>query len=113
MSKGKNEAMKRRDFGQGMAAAALISAALGARESDAEETHPQGEQLEVGMLLYPQLTLLDLLGPQTVLGIGSVIGLVLLMVGLIPRSTRELGDGPPLSAEQALREVKIEARSKA
>jgi cyclohexyl-isocyanide hydratase len=76
MSKGKNEAMKRRDFGQGMAAAALISAALGARESEAEETHPQGKQLEVGMLLYPQLTLLDLLGPQTVLSAHAKVHLV-------------------------------------
>src|SRR6266446_3994904 len=63
--------MKRRDFGKGITATALVPA-LGARKSKAEEAHapgsdPPGKPLEVGMLLYPQLTLLDLVGPQTVL----------------------------------------------
>ena len=34
-------------------------------------------------------------GARTVLGVGSVIGLVLLLVALLPRSTRELGDADP------------------
>jgi hypothetical protein len=37
-------------------------------------------------------------GARTVLGLGSVIGLALLVVGLLPRSTRELGDAQPSSS---------------
>lgn len=69
-----------------------------------------------------------MLGAQTVLGIGSVIGLALLAVGLVPRSTRELGlDDPaveivaahaiaasaPGSAEQRPGDVRVEAGRKA
>jgi MFS family permease len=34
-------------------------------------------------------------GARTLLGVGSVVGLVLLLVALLPRSTRELGDADP------------------
>jgi MFS family permease len=34
-------------------------------------------------------------GARTVLGVGSVVGLVLLLLALLPRSTRELGDADP------------------
>jgi len=54
--------MKRRDFGKQIAAAGLASAVLGTHKSLADD-----KQIQVGMLLYPQLTLLDLIGPQTVL----------------------------------------------
>ena len=75
MSEGEDEAMKRRDFGKEMAAA-LVSAALLADKIQGGETPPQASQLEVGMLLYPHLTLLDLLGPQTVLSGHANIHLV-------------------------------------
>ncbi len=70
--------MNRRDFGHRIAAAALVSTAL-AQKSRAEETAiftPSGKPLEIGMLLYPGLTLLDLIGPQTVLAGSSKIHLV-------------------------------------
>ncbi len=51
-------------------------------------------------------------GARTVLGAGSVIGLLLLFVALIPRSTRELTLGSR-SAEQLARDVPVEARSEA
>ncbi len=38
-------------------------------------------------------------GARTVLGVGSAIGMVLLLIALVPRSTRELGGAP--SAESA------------
>jgi MFS family permease len=47
--------------------------------------------LPVGYLLAGPLA--AALGPRTVLGLGSLIGLALLGIGLLPRSTRELGDG--------------------
>jgi cyclohexyl-isocyanide hydratase len=75
MNKGEDKAMKRRDFGKGMAAV-LVSTVLDGHESQAQETHSQGTQLQVGMLLYPQLTLLDLLGPQTVLSAHAKVHLV-------------------------------------
>ncbi len=50
-------------------------------------------------------------GPRTVLGVGSVIGLLLLAAGLLPRSTRELGDD--VSAQQFPREIGVEARGEA
>jgi len=55
------------------------------------------------------------LGPRTVLGFGSLIGLVLLAGALLPRSTRSLGDGPAAgpSAQELAREVGIEARGEA
>ena len=67
--------------------------------------------LPVGYLVAGPVA--SVVGAQTVLGIGCAIGLVLLAVGLSPRSTRELGDGRALSAEQASREVVVEVRSKA
>jgi cyclohexyl-isocyanide hydratase len=67
--------MKRRDFGKQIAAVGMASAVLGTHKSLAEEK-PQGKQIEVGMLLYPQLTLLDLIGPQTVLAAHAKIHLV-------------------------------------
>jgi MFS family permease len=73
--------------------------------------------LPVGYLVAGPVA--SVLGPQTVLGIGSLIGLVLLAIGLAPRSTRELGDGAAApaattgSVEQLPREVRVEARSKA
>ncbi len=55
--------------------------------------------------------LADALGARTVLGVGSVIGLALLGLGLLPRSTRELGDGA--SAQQLAGDVGVEARGEA
>lgn len=50
-------------------------------------------------------------GPRVVLGVGSAIGFVLLLIGLAPRETRELRDGA--LTEQLARDVRVEARSKA
>jgi hypothetical protein len=44
--------IKRRALGEQIAAAGLVAAVLGTRKGLAE-----GKQIEVGMLLYPQLTL--------------------------------------------------------
>jgi len=63
--------MKRRDFSKGIAAAGLASAVLGTHKGLADD-----KQIQVGMLLYPQLTLLDLIGPQTVLSAHAKIHLV-------------------------------------
>jgi MFS family permease len=66
-------------------------------------------------------------GARTVLGVGAVIGLGLLALALVPRSTRELGDGRPVSRERAVqprgeafalaeeiaREIPVEARGEA
>jgi MFS family permease len=65
--------------------------------------------LPVGYLLAGPLA--ATFGARTVLGVGSAIGFVLLLLALVPRATRELGDGR--SAEQLPREVRIEARGKA
>ena len=54
--------------------------------------------LPLGYLLAGPLA--EVFGARTVLGVGSVIGLVLLALGLASRSVRQLGDGPPASAEQ-------------
>jgi MFS family permease len=69
--------------------------------------------LPVGYLVAGPVA--SVLGAQTVLGFGCVIGLVLLVIGLSPRSTRELGGGlaVPASAEHRVRELREEARSKA
>ncbi|MGZ4251528.1 MAG: MFS transporter [Solirubrobacteraceae bacterium] len=67
--------------------------------------------LPVGYLVAGPVA--SVLGARTVLGIGCVIGLVLLVIGLSPRSTRELGVGPGASAEHVPRDVREEARSKA
>ena len=40
-------------------------------------------------------------GARTVLGLGSVIGLVLLLAGLLPRATRQLGGVPQPSSSVA------------
>ena len=50
-------------------------------------------------------------GASTVLGVGSAIGLVLLLVGLLPRSVRELGGES--SAEQPASDVNVEAAREA
>ena len=51
------------------------------------------------------------LGARNVLGVGSAIGLALIAMALLPRSTRELGNGG--SAEQLPRDVRVEVGSKA
>ena len=63
--------IKRRDFGKQIATAGLATAVLGARKGLADE-----KQIQIGMLLYPQLTLLDLIGPQTVLSAHAKIHLI-------------------------------------
>ena len=63
--------MKRRDFGKQIAAAGLTSAVLGTHRVLADD-----RQIHVGMLLYPQLTLLDPIGPQTVLSAHAKIHLI-------------------------------------
>ncbi len=76
--------------------------------------------LPVGYLLAGPLA--GAFGARNVLGVGSGIGLVLLALGLLPRSTRRLagassqkhpagGEDRPL-AQQLAREVGVEARGK-
>ena len=65
--------------------------------------------LPVGYLIAGPLA--SAFGARVVLGVGSAIGIGLLLLGLLPRQTRELGDVP--SAEQAPRDVRIELRSEA
>lgn len=64
--------------------------------------------LPIGYLLAGPLA--GALGPRAVLGVGSVIGIALLLIALAPRSTRELGGS---SAQQLARDVGVEARSEA
>jgi MFS family permease len=65
--------------------------------------------LPLGYLIAGPLA--SALGPRVVLGAGSVIGLLLLLAGLLPRATRQLGGIP--SPEQLAREIRVEARSEA
>jgi MFS family permease len=65
--------------------------------------------LPLGFLLAGPLA--AAFGPRTVLGVGSAIGLILLLVGLIPRETRELGDFG--SAEELAGKVGVELRGEA
>jgi predicted MFS family arabinose efflux permease len=51
--------------------------------------------------------LASVFGARTVLGVGSAIGLVMLAMALLPRSTRQLGQEP--SAEQLSDDVGVEA----
>jgi MFS family permease len=67
--------------------------------------------LPVGYLVAG--TIAGALGLQVVLGVGSVIGLGLLCLALVPRATRELGERWAGSAEQLARDVRVEARSEA
>jgi MFS family permease len=65
--------------------------------------------LPLGFLLAGPLA--AAFGPRTVLGVGSVIGLILLLVGLLPHETRELGDFG--SAEERAGKVSVELRGEA
>jgi MFS family permease len=69
--------------------------------------------LPLGYLLAGPLA--GALGARAVLGVGSVIGLVLLSLALLPRSTRELGAPapPPSTSEQLARDVGVETGGKA
>jgi MFS family permease len=68
--------------------------------------------LPVGYVLAGPLA--GALGARTVLGVGSAIGIVLLGLALVPRSTRELGAPRRASVtEQLARDVGIETRSEA
>ena len=53
--------------------------------------------LPVGFLVAGPLA--QVLGARTVLGIGSVIGLLLLGLAILPRSTRELTGDAPVGAQ--------------
>jgi len=65
--------------------------------------------LPLGFLLAGPLA--AAFGPRTVLGVGSAIGLILLLVGLLPHETRELRDFG--SAEELAGKVGVELRSEA
>jgi MFS family permease len=66
--------------------------------------------LPLGYLLAGPLA--GALGVRTVLGFGAVIGTLLLVVALAPRSTRELG-GARSGAQQLTRDIAVEARGEA
>jgi MFS family permease len=66
--------------------------------------------LPVGYVLAGPLA--HAFGAREVLGAGSLIGLALLALGVLPRETRELA-GDDGSAQQLAREIHIEARSEA
>lgn len=76
--------MKRRQFG-GVVASALAVPTLAARAASGDvplvsklklKPMHSGRRPEIGMLLYPGLTLMDLLGPQTALSISANVHLV-------------------------------------
>lgn len=56
--------------------------------------------------------LASLLGARVLLGAGGAVAFVLLCLGLVPRSTRTLGERPPASAEQPADDVPVEAGGK-
>jgi cyclohexyl-isocyanide hydratase len=96
VEKGK-ETMKRRQFGKSIFSAAVASSALFAQRSAAQDSDPfkialrgnqPGKPIEVGMLLYPGLTLLDLIGPHTVLAPHSKIHLIWKTPDLIASDSR-------------------------
>ena len=67
--------------------------------------------LPVGYLLVGPLA--GAFGARTLLVIGCAIGVVLLVLGLAPRETRELGADEALSGEQLPRNIRVEVRSEA
>lgn len=77
--------MERREFGKGLLTTALLSSfTFHAKEGSAQSSTRSADaaapasaaKLNVGMLMYPGLTMLDLIGPQTVLSKASDIHLV-------------------------------------
>lgn len=78
--------MQRREFGKGLLTTAVASSfALRAARSSGQSASPASSdqtqlsdpnKLNIGMLMYPGLTLLDLIGPQTVLSGASNMHLV-------------------------------------
>jgi len=87
--------MKRRQFGKALSAT-VVSATFLAQKSAGQDGqavrislggNQQGKPLEVGMLLYPGLTLLDLIGPHTALSPFSKIHLVWKTLDMISSDT--------------------------
>lgn len=77
--------MNRREFGLTIATAAALGAASTVSAEDQQRLQGSGDRFpmmhngrlpEVGMLLYPGMTLMDLLGPQTVLSTSCNVHLV-------------------------------------
>ena len=66
----------------------------------------RGQQLEVGMLLYPGLTLLDLVGPQTVLSAHSNIHLVSRTRDMI-RTDSGIGIQPTVSLNECPKDLDV------
>ena len=86
--------MNRREFNNESASAAPVSLSLASQDAIGQEnkddngaTQSQPEPLQVGMLLYPGVTLLDLIAPQTVLSGFSDIHLVWKSTDLITSDT--------------------------
>lgn len=91
--------MKRRDFGgfvAGTAVAGIAGSVVAAEEKEkavvqkcADQFPPMhsGRKPEIGMLVYPGLTLLDMLGPQTVLSTSCNVHLVWKNADLIESDT--------------------------
>lgn len=87
--------MNRRQFGGAVVAAATLdtagrAAADGGKPQASEDRFPpmhKGRRPEVAMLLYPGLTLMDTLGPQTALATSCNVHLVWKDTGLIESDT--------------------------
>ena len=89
--------MNRRDFGGVVAGTAVAALACSAAAADeklivqvSEDRFPMmhtGRKPEIGMLVYPGLTLLDTLGPQTALSTSCNVHLVWKNAGLIESDT--------------------------
>ena len=93
--------IKRRDFGKHIAAAGLASALLGTHKGLADD-----KQIQMGMLLYPRLTLLDLTGPQTVLSSHAKIHLVWKTRDLI-RSDSGIGIQPDATLSECPQDLDV------
>lgn len=90
--------MNRRQFGGAVTAAAAVGVTGGAGRAAAADAKVQtcddkfppmhaGRRPEIGMLVYPGLTLMDMLGPQTALASSCNVHLVWKNAGLIESDT--------------------------
>ena len=103
--------MDRRNFSRALAFATFAAVPAASLKSTFSQERPRSKApeagaLQVGMLLYPELTLIDLIGPQTVLAARSDIHLIWKTKDLI-YSDRGIGIKPNATLDDCPRDLDV------
>src|SRR5260370_26111935 len=97
--------MRRREFGKAIVGTTIFPSMGSAQNGSVRPARP-AQPLTIGMLTYPNLTLLDLIGPQTVLSTHANVHLIWKSKDVI-YSDRGVGIKPDTTVEECPAELDV------